>query len=108
MSRKRQTDALKFILGNSIILRKLGDALGCEKKMSDKELKVVVKDMIKTYAEETCTDSFTVNMFGPGEKKFGFGRGKGNGYRDDRFDEDWDVERPKTKKPKSIEDLIYK
>ena len=59
MSRKRQKDALKFILGNSIILRKLGDALGCEKKMSDKELKVVVKDMIKTYAEETCTDSFT-------------------------------------------------
>lgn len=107
MSRKRQKDALKFILGNSIILRKLGDALGCEKKMSDKELKIVVKDMIKTYAEETCTDSFTVNMFGPGEKKFGFGGGK-SGYRDDRFDEDWDVERPKVKKPRSVEELIFK
>ena len=106
MSKRRQKDALKFILNNSIILHKLGDALGCEKKMSDKELRSVVKDMIKTYADETCTDSFTVNMFGPGEKKLRFGNK--HGYRNDDFDDDWGVERPKQKPPRSVEELIFK
>ena len=105
MSRKK--DALKFILGNSIILRKITDALGCEKKMTDKERKVIVKDMIKQYEEENYTDSFTVNMFGPGKKGSIF-KG-GNGYRNDRFDEDYGVERPKHNKiDPALEDLIFK
>ena len=108
MSKKRRKNALKFILGNSIILTKITDALGCDKKMTNKERKVLVKDMIETYAEENFTDSFNVNMFGPG-KKPGFFNGSPS-YRNDDYDEDWGVERPKTapKRPRSIDDLLLK
>ena len=102
----REKDALKFILGNSIILRKITDALGCEKKMTDKERKIIVKDMIKQYKHENYTDSFTVNMFGPGKKGSIFGS---DGYRNDRFDDTWGVERPKhPKMDPALEDLILK
>ena len=104
----REKDALKFILGNSIILRKITDALGCEKKMTDKERKVIVKDMIKQYKSENYTDSFTVNMFGPGKKGSIF-KTDTSGYRNDRFDEDWGVEKPKRPKmDPALEDLILK
>ena len=94
MSKKRRKLALKFILGNSIILKKITDALGCEKNMTEKERKVIVKDMIETYADETCVDSFTVNMFGAGQKKAGK---IGGGYRNDRVDDDWGFDKPRGK-----------
>lgn len=68
MSKKERKEALKFILNNEVILRKISTALGCDKKMSLKERKVIVKDMIETYREESNTDSFSVNIFGPGKK----------------------------------------
>lgn len=94
MAKKRKKLALKFILGNSIILKKITDALGCEKDMTDKERKVIVKDMIETYADETCVDSFTVNMFGVGQKKSGK---IGGGYRSDKVDDDWGFDKPNKK-----------
>lgn len=104
----REKDALKFILGNSIILRKITDALGCEKKMTDKERKVIVKDMIKQYKHENYTDSFTVNMFGPGKKGSIF-KTDIDGYRNDRFDEDWGIKKPGGPKiDPALEELIFK
>lgn len=71
MSKKERKEALKFILGNDVILRKLTTALGCDKKMSMKDRKHIVEDMIQSYREECNTDSFNVNIFGVGKKSNG-------------------------------------
>ena len=92
--RKKQKLALKKVCNNSIVLRWICDALGCEKNMSDKERKIIVKDMIESYADETCVDSFTVNMFGAGQKKAGK---IGGGYRNDKIDDDWGFDKPRSK-----------
>lgn len=105
MSKKRRKDALEFILNNRIILRKLADSLGCEKNMTDKECRVIIKDMIKRYREENYTDSFSVNMFGVGKKNGNPFKGR---YRDDSFDEDWGVSRERSSIPSEVEELIYK
>ena len=68
MSKKERKEALEFILNNDVIVRKLSIAIGCDKASSMKERRVLVKDMIKSYREENVTDSFSVNMFGPGKK----------------------------------------
>lgn len=104
--KKRRKLALKKILGNTIVLHWLGDALGCDPGMKDKELRAVIEDMITTYADECNTDSFSVNMFGLGKKSNLF-IGKGD-YRNDRFDEDWGIKKPDHKRPRTIDDLIYK
>lgn len=69
MGKKARKEALKFIIGNDVIVKRLSDALGCDEEMTMKERRIIVKDMIKTYRDETCTDSFTVNVFGAGKKK---------------------------------------
>lgn len=95
MSKKERKEALEFILGNEVIVRKISTAIGCEKKMSLKERKVLVKDMIKTYFRDNDTDSFTVNIFGPGKKNR---QGIFNNYRDDRFDmEQFDLDEDNSK-----------
>ena len=105
MSKRRRKDAVKFILNNTIILRKLADALGCEKDMTDKERRVIVKDMITQYRDENYTDAFSVNMFGVGKKRTNLFK---NSYRDDSFDEDWGVSRERSSIPEEVEALIYK
>ena len=107
MAKRRRKLALKFILGNSIILKKITDALGCEKNMTDKERKVIVKDMIETYADETCVDSFTVNMFGAGQKK---ASKIGGGYRNDKLDDEWGFDKPKNKNRVSelLDGIVFK
>lgn len=105
MGKKREKMAKRFIKGNTIIVRKFGDWLGCDKNMKHKDIFILLEDMVERYKEECYTNCFDVQMFGPGKKSSMFG-GKGHGYRNDDFDEDWDVPKPKTKKPQTIEELM--
>jgi len=106
MSKKKKRKlALKFILGNTVILHKIGESLGCDPGMKDKELRAVVEDMIESYRDECNTDSFSVTMFGLGKKS-----NLMKGYRNSDYDEDWGVEKPDSgpKHVRNIDDLIYK
>ena len=69
MGKKERKEALKFILNNEVIVRKLSEAIDVDKKMTIKERRILIKDMITNYRDENCNDSFTVNMFGPGKKQ---------------------------------------
>ncbi|MDY5646978.1 MAG: hypothetical protein SPF22_08250 [Candidatus Onthovivens sp.] len=85
MGKKERKEALKFILNNEVIVRKLSEAIDVDKKMTIKERRILIKDMITNYRDENCNDSFTVNMFGPGKKKSGIFADRD--YRNDDYDE---------------------
>lgn len=87
MGKKERKEALKFILNNDVIVRKLSEAIDVDKGMNMKERRILIKDMINTYREENYTDSFTVNMFGTGKKKRGGIFDNRQDFRNSDYDE---------------------
>lgn len=86
MSKRERKEALEFILNNEVIVKRLSTAIGCDKGMTIKERRVIVKDMIKSYYRDNVTDSFSLNVFGPGKRNKA-GIFSDRGFRDDRFDD---------------------
>ena len=90
MGKKERRAALKFILDNEIIVRKISEAIGCDPAMKNRERRNLIEDMIKSYRKDNFVeDAFVVNILGNGKppKRSKEGIFAQNNFRDSSRDD---------------------